>query len=393
MGMEKLNHPLMENNITREDLDVLIDFLKGDPILTQSKNVRAFEEEWSAWLGVKYSVFVNSGASANLLTMAALKHLYGEGEVIVPTLTWVSDISSVLQNGHRPIFVDIDEKTLGMDVDEVISKINKNTRAVFLTHVLGFNGLNEKLIQACKDNSVLLIEDVCESHGATFKGKRLGSVGFASNFSFYYAHHMSTIEGGVVCTNDEKFYEVVRMLRSHGMVRELASEETKEAWKKEYPECNPEFIFSYPAYNVRSTEINAVIGRHQLKRLDFNNSIRKKNLKIFLENLDQKKYRTDFDQEGAVNYAFTLVLQKADPGFCKRVMSAMQDAGVEYRRGLSGGGNMLRQPFLKDHISPQMWEKYPKVEHVHYYGFYIGNYPTLNESRILKLCSLLNGVN
>src|SRR4051812_9675399 len=152
-----LTWPLMNNNITREDLDCLIEFLKQDnPILTQSKNVRAFESEWSQWLGVKYSVFVNSGASANLITMAAIRHLYGPGEIIVPTLTWVSDIASVMQNGFTPVFVDIDDQHLGMDVDQVISKMNSKTRAVFLTHVLGFNGLEDRLVEECKKRNILL---------------------------------------------------------------------------------------------------------------------------------------------------------------------------------------------------------------------------------------------
>src|SRR3954464_8751400 len=151
--------PLMRNNIVREDLDSLIEYLKGtDPMLTQSGNVRAFEKEWSEWLGVKHSVFVNSGSSANLITMAALRGLRGDGQVIVPTLTWVSDIASVLQNGFDPVFVDIDEKHLGMDTDQVIMHMNKNTRAVFLTHVLGFNGLSDRLIKECADRRILLIE-------------------------------------------------------------------------------------------------------------------------------------------------------------------------------------------------------------------------------------------
>lgn len=136
--------PLMRNNIVREDLDTLIELLKSDdPMLTQSGNVRAFEREWSEWLGVRHSVFVNSGSSANLITMAALRELRGAGEVIVPTLTWVSDIASVLQCGFEPVFVDIDERTLGMDVDEVLRKITSRTRAVFLTHILGYNALDD----------------------------------------------------------------------------------------------------------------------------------------------------------------------------------------------------------------------------------------------------------
>ena len=211
----------MENNIARADLDAVIQFLRqDDPILTQSKNVAAFEEEWSDWLGVKYSVFVNSGSSANQITMAAVRERFGGGEIIVPTLTWVSDIASVLQNGFTPVFVDINPRTLGMDTRQVIDKISSRTRAVFLTHVLGYNALDDLLLAELRKRNIPLIEDVCESHGATFKGRKLGSFGFASNFSFYYAHHMSTIEGGMVCTDDPDFYEMLRMFRSHGMVRE-----------------------------------------------------------------------------------------------------------------------------------------------------------------------------
>jgi len=382
----------MANNIPRSDLDALIKFLQqDDPILTQSTNVRAFEKEWSEWLGCKYSVFVNSGASANGITMAALRELYGPGEVIVPTLTWVSDIASVLQAGLTPVFVDIDNSHLGMDTDEILRKITPNTRAVFLTYVLGYNALNQRLLDELKKRNILLIEDVCESHGATFKGKKLGSYGFASNFSFYYAHHMSTIEGGMICTNDEKFYEAVRMFRSHGMVREVTSPELKEEYKTKFPDLNPDFIFAYPAYNMRSTELNAVLGREQLKRLDANNVIRSENLQMFLKGLDSSKYWTEFDCEGSSNYAFTLVIRKADPEFRDRLEKALRAAGVEFRRGTSGGGNQLRQPYLR-RLFGNEFEKYPKVNHVHFYGYYIGNYPDLDRSKIAQLCDLLNNL-
>ena len=212
----------MHNNFSKEDINSVIMFLKQNKnvILTQSNKVREFEKKWSKWLGTKYSVFVNSGSSANLITLQALKLIYGEGEIIVPTLTWISDISSVLQNNFKPVFVDINPRTLSMDEDQVIKKINKKTKAVFISHIQGFNGLTSKLINFLKKKGVILIEDVCESHGAKFKNKKLGTYGLASNFSFYYAHHMSTIEGGMVSTNNKKFYETVRILRSHGMLRE-----------------------------------------------------------------------------------------------------------------------------------------------------------------------------
>ncbi len=388
----KLDWPLMENNITREDMDVLIEFLKGGPRLTQSSNVQAFEDEWSEWLGVHHSVYVNSGSSANLITMAALKYLYGSGQIIVPTLTWVSDIASVLQSGFTPVFVDINPKNLCMDDKQVIARLSDKTRAVFLTHVQGFNGLTERLLSELKKLNIPLIEDVCESHGATFKGKKLGSFGLVSNFSFYFAHHMSTIEGGMVCTNDQSIYETVRMLRSHGMVREASSSTIKEKYIQENPDLSPDFIFALPGYNVRSTEIGAVIGRNQLKRLDENNVKRRRNFELFLRNLDSTKYRTDFNLEGSCNYAFNLVINKPDTEFRDRVEKELHKVGVEFRRGSSGGGNQLRQPFLKKIVPDKEWKKYPEVEHIHFYGYYIGNYPGIDEQRILSLCELLNKV-
>jgi len=386
------NWPLMENNITREDLDTLIEFLKGMPRLTQAENVKALEAEWSEWLGVKHSVFVNSGASANFISMAAIKHLYGTGEIIVPPLTWISDIVSVIHNGFKPVFADINPRNLCMDDEQVIAKLTDKTKAVFITHVQGFNGLTDLLLNTLKERNIPLVEDVCESHGATFKGKKLGSFGLISDFSFYFAHHMSTVEGGMVCTNDKAVYETVRMLRSHGMVREAEDRTVREKYVKENPDLSPDFIFAFPAYNMRNTEIGAVLGRSQLKRLDENNAKRRRNFEIFLNHLDAEKYRTDFDLEGSCNYAFNLVIKKSDPAFRNRLEQAMRDGGVEFRRGSSGGGNQMRQPYLKGIVPDREWENYPEMEHVHFYAYYIGNYPDLEEEKILKLCNLLNKV-
>lgn len=383
---------LMRNNITRSDLDMAIEFLQqDDPILTQSTQVKTFEQEWSDWLGVKYSVFVNSGSSANLITMAVLREAYGLGEVIVPTLTWVSDIASVLQLGFTPVFVDINPRTLGMDTKQVLEKITANTKAVFLTHVLGYNALDQSFLDELQSRNIPLIEDVCESYGATFGDRKLGTFGLMSNFSFYYAHHMSTIEGGMVSTNDQDLYERLRMMRSHGMVRESTSASLKQAYWEKHPDLNPDFIFAFPAYNVRSTEINAVIGRSQLKRLDLNNRQRTENLNIFLENLNSDKYRTDFVFAGSCNYAFTLVLKHPNPELYENVVAALQKYQIEFRRGTAGGGNQLRQPYLRKLLGEE-YTKYPQVNHVHFYGFYIGNYPTLEKSRILELCNLLNSL-
>lgn len=387
-----LDWPLMANNITRADLDAVIAFLQqDDPILTQSKNVIAFEEEWSKWAGVKYSIFVNSGSSANTMTIAAIKHAYGQGEIIVPTLTWVSDIAATLHTGMEPVFVDIDPRTLGMDLDQVLEKITPRTKAVFLTHILGYNALTEDFVKELQRRNIPLIEDVCESHGATCNGKRLGSLGTISNFSFYYAHHLSTIEGGMVCTNDAELYEIFRMLRSHGMTREIKNEQHKQQFATDYPDLNPDFIFAYPAWNFRSTEINAVIGRSQLPRLDANNEKRRANLRAFLAGLDETKFFTDFEQEGSSNYAFTLVLKNPDDTLRDKVESTLRAHKVEFRRGTSGGGNQLRQPYLR-RILGDAYKDFPKVNHVHFYGWYIGNYPDLDPSKIGKLTALLNSI-
>lgn len=388
-----LDWPLMRNNVTRADLDAVIEYLQqDDPGLTQGFQVDAFEKEWSEWVGVKHSVFVNSGSSANLLTMAALKERYGSGDVIVPPLTWVSDIASVLQNGLNPVFVDINLRTLGMDSSAVASRITGKTRAVFLTHVLGYNALDTQLLALLEETNIPLIEDVCESYGGTFRGKKLGSFGIMSDFSFFYAHHLSTIEGGMISTSNRDLYEVLRMMRSHGMVRESSSEPLKRSYAERFTDLSPDFIFAFPSYNVRSTEINAIIGRSQLRRLDDQNRIRKDNLAFFLANLDSEKYFTGFEQEGNCNYALTLVLREPDENLCGKVIQALRSCSVEFRRGTSGGGNQLRQPYLRKRLGDEEFRNYPNVDHIHFFGFYIGNYPCLEREKIADLCSILNAL-
>jgi CDP-6-deoxy-D-xylo-4-hexulose-3-dehydrase len=391
--MLPLDWPLMQNNIVRSDLDGLIAYLQQpEPMLTQAAQVRGFEAEWSAWLGAKHSVFVNSGASANVITMAALNHFHGPGEVIVPPLTWVSDIASVLHAGLEPVFVDIDPRTLALETNQVLDRLTPRTRAVFLTHILGYNGLNQRLLDELKARNIHLIEDVCESHGATFQGRKLGSFGWASNFSFYYAHHLSTIEGGMICSDDEEFIQVCRVMRSHGMTRESTSEVFKNGYKERHPDLSPDFIFAFPSHNMRSTELNAVIGRHQLPRLDANNALRNRNMQLFLSGLDSGRFFTEFETEGASNYAFTLVLREADFSLRDRVESILRQLRVEFRRGTSGGGNQLRQPYLRERFPNLRPEDFPKVDHIHFFGWYIGNYPDLDPSKIARLTEVLNSL-
>jgi len=387
------SHPLMHNNFSKKDINAVIKLLrKKNPILTQSKNVKIFEKKWSKWLGVKYSVFVNSGSSANLLTINILKILKGKGEVIVPTLTWISDISSVLQNNLKPVFVDINPNNLCMSESEVLKKINKKTIAVFLSHIQGFNGLTSNLIKILKKKNIMLIEDVCESHGAMFNKKKLGTYGKISNFSFYYAHHMSTIEGGMICTNDKKIYQLARMLRSHGMAREIGNRNDEIKIIKKYKDLSPKFIFLHPAYNFRNNEIGAVIGLSQLKSLDKNNSIRKKNFNLFLKNLDSTKYKTNFELKGSCNYAFPLILKKGIFKNRNKLEKILLKHKIEFRRGNAGGGNQLRQPYIKKYLKKVNFKDFKRVDHVHFFGYYIGNYPSLKNKKILLICDILNSI-
>ena len=384
----------MHNNFEGSDMKAVIKLIRRkNIILTQSKYVKLFEKKWSKWLGVKYSVFVNSGSSANLLTITILKILKGTGEVIVPTLTWVSDISSVLQNNLKPVFVDINPKNLCMSEKDIISKINKNTIAVFLSHIQGFNGLSSNLIKLLKQKNILLIEDVCESHGATFKNKKLGTFGKISNFSFYYAHHMSTIEGGMICTNDKRIFQLAKMLRSHGMLREVGDKKVEKKIMNKYKKLSPKFIFMYPAYNFRNNEIGATIGINQLKSLNSNNKLRTRNFKTFLKYLDSDKYKTDFDLKGSCNYALPLILKKASFKNRHKLESVMLRKKIEFRRGNAGGGNQLRQPYLKKFLKEINLKEFKEVEHIHFFGYYIGNYPSLPINKVKKICFILNSVN
>ncbi len=393
--MKNFSHRLMDNNIIDSDVRSVISFLKKNKkkIFTQSTKVNEFEKKWSKWLGTKYSVFVNSGSSANLLTLQTIKIIYGTGEVIVPPLTWISDIASVIQNGFRPVFVDINPKTLCMDEEQILKKINSKTKAVFITHVQGFNGLSHNLLNVLKKKKIVLLEDVCESHGATFKRKKLGTFGLISNFSFYYAHHMSTIEGGMICTNDKNVYKILRILRSHGMLRESGDRNYEKKLIKKNPKLSPKFIFLYPAYNVRNTEIPAVIGLNQLKRLDKNNELRTKNFIYFLNNLNSDNYRTDFELEGSSNYAFPLILNKANIKNRNLLEKIMKDHNIEFRRGNAGGGNQLRQPYLKSYLKNINFKNFKEVDHIHFFGYYIGNYPSLKKEKIIQICKILNNIN
>ena len=390
MGQNNFNWPLINDNISQSDREVLADFCLNGERFTNGPKVKEFEKIWSEWLGVKHSVMVNSGASANYISIAMVKELLGEGEIIVPPLGWVSDISSVAQLGMTPVFVDISFDNLAITAENIKQAITPKTKAIVLIHCLGFNGINDEIIKIAKDNNLILIEDCCESHGAMFGDKKIGSIGDISLFSFYFGHHITTIEGGMVCVNNPKLYDLAKLFHSHGMTRE-ASPELQKQYQDTHPELNPLFTFAVAGFNMRSTELNAVLGIEQMKRIDYNISKRVKNLKTWLDYLDPFKFMTGFTTQGNSSFALPLILQLSNVSKLKDVCKILEKEKVEYRLGTAGGGNQALQPYLKK-FNYRINDKMHIVDYIHSNSLYIGNHPELTEEQIINLCKKLNNV-
>jgi CDP-6-deoxy-D-xylo-4-hexulose-3-dehydrase len=389
MGQNKFTWPLINDNITDSDKYALIDWLREPNVrFTQSKYVRKFEEAWSKWLGVEHSVFVNSGASANYIMASILKEIKGVGEVIVPPIGWVSDVAPIVNLGMTPVFVDVDMHNMAISAENIKNAITDKTIGITLVHALGFNGLTDEILKIAKEKDLILIEDCCESHAARHNGELVGTHGLMSNFSFYFGHHITTVEGGMVCTNDKKIYELAKMFRSHGMIRE-GSDATRDHYARKYPDLNPLFTFAVPGYNLRNTEFNAVLGLHQLKRLDQAAKVRSFNLGLWLEFLDSEKYYTNFNFKGNSNFALPLILWDKNKRRMKNIEKTLQRLRVEYRIGTAGGGNQARQPYLEkyDH---KIVGNLNNANHIHDFGLYIGNHTDLTETQITQLCEALN---
>jgi len=391
--MKKFHWQLMSNNILQEDKKALINFIKSTSKFTNGIKVKEFEKKWSKWLGVKYSTFVNSGSSANLISIHVLKELKkNKTEVILPAFTWNSDVISVLNAGFKPVFVDIKLKNLALDEEQVKKKINKKTAAIFLTHAMGFPGISSNFLKFIKKRKIFLIEDVCESHGAMLNNKKLGSLGNISNFSFYYAHHITTIEGGMICTNSKEIDTLVKMKRGHGLLRDSQNETLINKTKKKLKDLNSDFIFLTEGFNLRNNELSAVIGLQQLKRLNKIIKARNLNHRLFIKHLRKDIFFTDFDLKGSSNYAFQLILKKRNKKLFNKVLSVLKKNAIEYRVGSVGGGNQLRQPYLKSYNLKKNYKSLKNTEHMHFYGLYIGNYPHLENKKIINLCKLLDEI-
>ena len=281
--MKKID--LIKNTIDNGDIDKLIDWLKTYPRLTKGPLTKEFESKWSTWLGCKYSVFVNSGSSANLLMLYVLliSNKLKNKKICVPGLCWATDLAPVMQLNMKPLLVDCNLTNLSVDLkhlEEIF--INESPSVLLLVSVLGLSPDMKKINQLCSKYNVILLEDNCESQGTTYEGVKLGNFGLMSSFSTYFGHTMSTIEGGIVSTNDEKRYHKLLQLRSHGWDRDLPSDkqvELRDEWSVD--KFSSLYTFYEPGFNLRSTDLQAFIGINQLSKVDSMIEARSKNFKSF----------------------------------------------------------------------------------------------------------------
>lgn len=383
---------LVSDTINKDDINALIKWLSQDeiPKLTKGDLTWELEEKWAKKIGTKYSVFVNSGSSSILLTLAAMLHLDKIGKsplknkkIVVPALSWATDVSSPMLLGYETIMCDCNLEDLSCDLEHLESLFKThNPSVLILVSPLGLVPEMSKVLALCEKYNVLLLEDVCESMGSKYQGKYLGSMGFASFFSMYFGHHLSTIEGGFINTNDEEFYHLLLMMRSHGWDRDLPEWKQKELRKK-YNSTDFDALYNFyvPGMNLRSTDLQAFIGLRAINKLDEYSEKRRNNFFKYKEKIKNstfilKERKGDFIS----NFAIPIINSKRDV-----IVKKLQEANIEVRPLIAG--NMANKPMWLNENEPI---KLPKCEVLDVFGFYIPNHQDLNEDDINKIIDIIN---
>jgi CDP-6-deoxy-D-xylo-4-hexulose-3-dehydrase len=368
----KIVWPLMGETITLSDRLKMAHFALTTKKFTNGERVKKFEHEWNQWLGSKYSLYVSSGSTANLLLVDAIKEKYrlkNGDKVLVPACTWVTNIAPIIQLGLTPIFCDINLHNFSFDVSHAynIAREHTDIKLVFTTHLLGYPAENETIKSLFRN--ALFIDDVCESHGALDdRSRKIGSNSLGSTFSFYFGHHMSTIEGGMISTNNVELFDLMKMKRSHGMSRESL---TPYLYSDQYPDIDKQFLFMTEGYNFRNHEICAVLGSSQLKRLDKMIERRRKNLKLFSEIIDEHSSLFYNVENAPGNSSFCLPFICKKPDTVKEMKLVFSRYGIEYRPIVSG--NLLKQPFLQNKGYKLEPGSNNNIDVLHNQGVYIGN--------------------
>ena len=390
--MNKQIYPLTESVLENKDINAAIKVLKSKKI-TMGAKTKEIEDYFSNKISKSNSLMVNSGSSANLLIFQCLinplvkKLSYGD-EVLIPAICWSTSLWPIIQSGLKVKFVDIDISTLNIDLKDLQKKITKKTKALMLVHALGNCANMELLVKLCKKNNIILIEDTCEALGSTFKNKQLGTFGDFSSYSFYYSHHITSGEGGMICSKNKKNYEILKSLRSHGWSRDLSN--NKDLAKK-YKNIDKNWIFVNSGFNVRTTDINAAIGLEQLKRIKKILSIRNYNyLKIKNYLLKNKKYNNQFtilDEQKKTSIAWfgiPLILRTKDRKYKERVMTNLDKKGIMTRPIISG--NFAKQPSIKLY-KIKINYKLPNADLVDKSAFFLGIHNIKITNSKLKILS------
>jgi CDP-4-dehydro-6-deoxyglucose reductase, E1 len=373
-------YQLAEETINRTDLGELIDWLQTNPWLTQGPLTQEFEHNWASWLNVKYSTYVNSGSSANLLMYYALM-LSGKlrnYRVVVPAVSWATTVAPLIQLGLEPIMCEADPRSFGLDLNYLEELLKQHGPAVVaIVHVLGVPNEMEGLLKLRDRYEFILLEDSCAAMGSRYDGRLVGTFGEMSTFSFFYGHHLSTIEGGMICTSDERLHDILLHIRSHGWARDLVPDkEAQLAQEAGALEFNRPFTFYYPGFNVRSTDLNAKIGLSQLRRID--EVVRRR-----VEN--HLRYQTRFQGAGwrcqtnerAVICSISFAALAQSRAHRDRVATVLRANRIETRP--LGGGNMSRQPFWSSRFGTTM---FPVADQVHTRAFQLPNHHKLSESDV-----------
>jgi CDP-6-deoxy-D-xylo-4-hexulose-3-dehydrase len=378
-----MNIKLVKDTISNTEINNLCDWLSTYPKLTKGPLTEEFESKWSEWQGSKYSVFLNSGSSANLAMLYALKisNRLKNNKIVLPCVSWVTTISPAIQFDMELILCDTDTETLGLDVD-CLEKICKehNPACIMLVHVLGIPNKLKEIKDICKKYDVILLEDSCESVGSIVDNKKTGTFGLMSSFSTYYGHHFSTIEGGFVCTDDFELYEILKSIRSHGWSRDL-SEQTKQTLKIEHDidDFKNLYTFYYPGFNLRATDVQAFLGINQLKTLDARNDKRYKNLLKYDQLINNTYWK--YKPNGFVsNFAYPIIHPLKN-----KLVKNLTEGGIECRPLICG--SMSRQPFYYKKYGFKM---YPFSDVIHDYGLYLPNNPDMSDNEIEYVANIVN---
>jgi len=379
--------PLMKETITPLDRLRMMFFVATTKKFTSDKMVKKFEKEWSKWLGAKHSLFVSSGSTANFLLVDAIKQKYNlkDGDkVLLPSCTWMTNVAPIIQLGLTPIFSDINFDNFSFDVNDLykIRSAHPDIKLIFVTHLLGFPADNETYQSIFP--SAIIIDDVCESHGCVSKdGSKVGSNSVGATFSFYFGHHMTTVEGGMVSTNDPELFDIMKMKRSHGLARES---EHFDSLAEQYNHIDKSFLFITDGYNFRNHEIPAVLGIAQLKRLNKMIAIRRRNYDMYHSLLESRNDLFHVSEYNNGNSSFCFPFISKDEETHNKFKKALIDSGIEHRPVVSG--NLLTQPFLKGYGMATEQEEY-NVDKLQY-GLYIGNNHFIGQKEIRLLKDVLD---